>query len=315
MDRPERQTRSYLMQLFQRHGYHPRTNLGQNFLIDINIIDFVVRSAELTKDDVVLEIGAGTGGMTTFMAYEAGHVISVEIDRNMFELASEATQKYNNVTLINADALKNKNNFNPVVLEEIQKQLAVSPKRRLKMVANLPYSVATPVISNLVATELPWERMVVTIQYEVGSRMQAKAGEEHYGALSVWLQSQCQVELLKKLGPTVFWPRPKVDSAVVQLVPDPEARARLGNREFFHGFVRRVFNYRRKFLRSVLVGMHSKQLEKPEVDAVLAELGFSETTRAEALDIATHIELAKAFQKAIERKFPGELPGLDDTAD
>lgn len=315
MDRPERQTRSYLMQLFERHGYHPRTNLGQNFLIDINIIEFVVRSAELTKDDVVLEIGAGTGGMTTFMAHEAGHVISVEIDRNMYQLASEATQNYKNVTLINADALKNKNNFNPVVLEEIQKQLAVNPRRRLKLVANLPYSVATPVISNLVATELPWVRMVVTIQHEVGVRMQAKPGDEHYGALSVWLQSQCQVELLKKLGPTVFWPRPKVDSAVVQLIPDPEARARIGNRKFFHDFVRRAFNYRRKFLRSVLVGMYSKQLEKPEVDAVLAEMGFSENTRAEALDVATHIELAKKFQKVIEGKFAGELPEPVDSED
>ena len=287
----ERQTRSHLMRLFQRHGLRPRTDLGQNFLIDLNIIEFVVREAELTRDDVVLEIGAGTGGMTTFMAREAGHVISVELDRNMHMLASEAIAPYSNVTLLQMDALKNKNNFAPVVLEMIARELAVDPQRRLKLVANLPYSVATPVISNLVATELPWVRMVVTIQYEVGLRMQAQPRHEHYGALSVWLQSQCDVELAKKLGPTVFWPRPKVDSAVMKILPNPEARARIHDRAFFHDYILRVFNYRRKFLRSVLCGMYSKQLSKPEVDAVLAEFGLLESARAEELDVAAHIEL------------------------
>ncbi|HWL10858.1 MAG TPA: 16S rRNA (adenine(1518)-N(6)/adenine(1519)-N(6))-dimethyltransferase RsmA [Planctomicrobium sp.] len=297
------------MQLFRRHGFHPRTNLGQNFLIDLNIIEFVVRSAEITRDDVVLEIGAGTGGMTTFMAQDAGHVISVELDRNMYQFASEAIAPYQNVTLINADALKNKNNFNPLVLEEIDRQLAVDPKRRLKLVANLPYSVATPVMSNLVASDIPWSRMVVTIQYEVGLRMQAQPGEEHFGALSVWLQSQCQVEILKKLGPTVFWPRPKVDSAVVQIIPDEERKQRLTDRAFFHDYIRRVFNYRRKLLRSVLCGMYSKQLEKPEVDVLLASVNLGESARAEELDITTHIELAKKIQSAL-----GENHSLNEQA-
>ncbi len=299
---PERQTRSHLMRLFERHGYHPRTSLGQNFLIDLNIIEFVVRTAELTRDDVVLEIGAGTGGMTTFMAHEAGHVISVELDRNMYQLAGEAIAPYQNVTLINADALKNKNHFNPLVLEEIDRQLKVSPQRRLKLVANLPYSIATPVMSNLVASELPWVRMAVTIQYEVGLRMMSQPDDEFYGALSVWLQSQCHVELAKKLPPTVFWPRPKVDSAVMLLTPDAEAQARISDRGFFHDFVRRVFNYRRKLLRSVLCGMYSNELEKRDVDAVLQGMGLIESARAEELDIVTHLELAKRIQAAIEQK-------------
>jgi len=302
MQPPERQTRSHLMRLFERHGYRPRTNLGQNFLIDLNIIEFVVRSAELTANDVVLEIGAGTGGMTTFMAQDAGHVISVEIDRNMYQFASEAVAPYSNVTLINADALKNKNQFNPLVLQEIDRQLAVDPNRRLKLVANLPYSVATPVMSNLVASELPWTRMVVTIQYEVGERMQSQPGQEHYGALSVWLQSQCQVEILKKLGPTVFWPRPKVDSAVVQIIPDAERRARLTDREFFHGYIRQVFNYRRKLLRSVLCGMYSRQLEKPEIDDILREQQLGESARAEELDVAAHLALSQRLQAALNSK-------------
>jgi len=296
----ERQTQTYLMKLFKKCGHHPRTHLGQNFLIDINIVEFVVRNAELTKDDVVLEIGAGTGGMTTFMAKEAGHVISVEVDRTMFQLASSETARFDNVTVIHQDALKNKNNFAPQVLELVQEQLDVDPNRRLKLVANLPYSVATPVISNLVATELPWTRMVVTIQYELGLRMQAMPARSHYGSLSVWLQSQCDVDLLRKVGPQVFWPRPKVDSAIMQLVPNAEKKARLPDRVLFQDYVRRVFQYRRKFLRRVLVGMYRKQLTKPEVDAVMEQMGFIESVRAEELDIETHIQLCQKLQDALE---------------
>jgi 16S rRNA (adenine1518-N6/adenine1519-N6)-dimethyltransferase len=310
LNQAERQTRSHLMRLFERHGFRPRTNLGQNFLIDLNIIEFVVREAELTSQDVVLEVGAGTGGMTTFLARVAGHVVSVELDRNMYQFAREATAAYPNVTLLNQDALKNKNRFAPEVLEAVTGQLRNDPASRLKLVANLPYSVATPVVSNLVATELPWDRIVVTIQYELGLRMQAQPGDEHYGALSVWLQSQCRVEMLKKLGPTVFWPRPKVDSAIMKLVPDPVGRSRIADRPFFHDFIRRVFNYRRKLLRSVVCGMYRKELAKNEVDEVLASLGLGESARAEELDVASHLELAKRLGQALERKrSAGEIAG------
>src|SRR5262249_47556894 len=142
--------------------------------------------------------------------------------------------------------------------------------RRLKLVANLPYGVATPVISNLVASDLPWTAMLVTIQWELAERIRAKPASEHYGSLSVWLQSHCHVKVLKKLGPTVFWPRPQVDSAIVQLLPDHERRERIGDRSFFHDFVRRLFQQRRKFLRSVLAAMYRKQLNKAEIDERLA---------------------------------------------
>ncbi|QDT34210.1 Ribosomal RNA adenine dimethylase [Thalassoglobus polymorphus] len=287
------------MRKFKEHGFHPRTHLGQNFLIDINIVEYVVRSAELTRDDVVLEIGAGTGGMTTFMAREAGHVISVEVDRDMHSLATHAIAPYDNVTLLLTDALKNKNHFSPLVLDEIEKQLAVSPNRRLKLIANLPYSIATPVVSNLVATELPWIRMVVTIQYELGLRMQARERQSHYGALSVWLQSQCDVEMIKQLGPTVFWPRPKVDSAIMLITPNAEKREKIKDRAFFHSFARRLFGYRRKFIRSVLVGMFRKELTKPQVDEVLAEMEIEHNVRAEQLKTPTIVEMATRFQDKI----------------
>ncbi|WP_417394061.1 16S rRNA (adenine(1518)-N(6)/adenine(1519)-N(6))-dimethyltransferase RsmA [Gimesia chilikensis] len=302
MKEDERQTRSYLMRLFERHGFNPRSDLGQNFLIDLNIIEYVVEQGHIQPTDIVLEVGTGTGGMTTFMAQRARHVISVEYDRNMHTLASEATQKYDNITLLNCDALKNKNRLNPVVLEEIDQQLKANPGSHLKLVANLPYNVATPIISNLVASDLPWNRMVVTIQYELGLKMSCKPATSNYGALSVWLQSQCFVKLLKKVGPTVFWPRPKVDSAIVQLTPNPPLKQKIEDRVFFQDFLRRVFQHRRKLMRSTLVGMYSKQLSKTEVDALLEAHGYErEKTRAEELTVPEMIELANAFQEQITR--------------
>lgn len=292
------------MQLFERHGFHPRSDLGQNFLIDLNIIEFVVRQAELTRDDVVLEIGAGTGGMTTFMARQAGHVVSVEYDKNMHMLAYEAVAAYENVTLLQQDALKNKNRFAPEVLAAINRELSVDEHRELKLVANLPYNIATPVVSNLVATDLPWTRQVVTIQFELGLRMQARPRSSHYGSLSVWLQSQCDVEMLKKLGPTVFWPRPKVDSAIMRIVPNPRLKSKVDDRTFFHDYIRRVFNYRRKLLRGVLCGMYRKELEKPEIDELMAGTGLNESARAEELDVTAHVELSNRLHAAVRQRRP-----------
>lgn len=287
------------MQRFEAGGFHPRTDLGQNFLIDLNILGYIVDQAELGRDDVVLEVGAGTGGMTAFLAQQAGAVISVEIDHRIFSLTQEAVAGFDNVTLFNCDALANKNNFNPEILAAIQKELAVDPHRRLKLVANLPYSVATPIVSNLVASELPWTRMVITIQYELGDRMRAKPGTGDYSALSVWLQSQCAVKIMKKLGPTVFWPRPGVDSAVVRLTVEPERRAEIVDRDFFHEFIRRLFTQRRKHLRSVLVGMYRKELDRALIDSALEPFQFKEGVRAEELDVATLVKVANALRQIV----------------
>ena len=165
----------------------------------------------------MLEVGTGTGALTSAISCDAGRVITVEYDRRVHEIAKELLQSRSNVTLLNCDVLKNKNRFNPDVLEAVTSALDASPSDRpksLKLVANLPYNVATPVMSNLVATDLPWTRMVVTIQYELAERMAAAPGSSQYSALSVWLQAQTKVTLLKKLGPNVFWPRPQVDSAI-----------------------------------------------------------------------------------------------------
>ena len=298
MSEAKRQTRTYLMELFERLGLHPRSDLGQNFLIDLNILEFIVETAELDDRDVVLEIGSGTGGMTAFMAKEAAAVVSVEVDKNMYGLAREITEGFENVTLLNVDALKSKTKFQPVVLEAVRAELAKDPERRLKLVANLPYSIATPVVSNLVASDLPWERMVVMIQMELGQRMAAGPGKSTYGALSVWLQSQCHVKLVKRLGPQAFWPRPLVNSAVVRLSPAPGKAGPIADRPFFQDFLRRLFAQRRKMMRSVIVGMYGRQLDKPQVDSILGELGFGPKTRAEELEPYQLVKLGNRLYEA-----------------
>ena len=298
----QRQTRKWLMELFTQHGINPRGDLGQNFLIDVNLIEFAVRHASLGPNDVALEVGSGTGGMTAFLAEEAGKVISVDIDRNMAKLAAEAVEGYDNVTLITQDILKNKNTLAPEICDLIREQVASLPNGQLKLVANLPYSVATPVISNLIASDLPWERMVCTIQWELGEKMASEHGTSGYSALSVWIQSQASIRILRRLGPNVFWPRPKVDSAIISIWRNKEAAARIHDRRFFQDFLRRTFSQRRKLIRPVLIGMYRRQLDKDDVDGLLAELGHKTEDRGEQMDIETLIRLSNRVHAAIVAK-------------
>jgi 16S rRNA (adenine1518-N6/adenine1519-N6)-dimethyltransferase len=314
-----RQTRSHLLELFEQHGFHPRTDLGQNFLIDLNLVEYIARQAELKSRDVVLEIGCGTGGLTTFLAQKAGHVVSVDVDDKMIALARSETRGFHNVTLLQTDALRNKNRFSPELVSVLEEKLVDRGQRSevrvqqdsglppsafrlppsLKLVSNLPYNIATPVVSNLVASELPWERMVVTIQWELALRMVAEPSTSEYGALSVWLQSQCFVKILKKVPPTVFWPRPKVDSAIVLIRPNPEGKEQIANRPFFQDFLRRLFHQRRKLARSVLCGMYRKQLPKTVIDAILSELELDPGLRAEQMPVPDLVRLANRIHAAL----------------
>lgn len=292
------QTLSYLRHLFQERGLEAKSKLGQNFLIDLNLLDMIARLGSLGPEDLVLEVGTGTGSLTSRLMNLAGAVLSVEIDAGFHLLASETLEPRDNVVLMHADILAGKNSLNPEVVQSIQDLMARTGTKRIKLVANLPYAVATPVISNLLLTSLPIDRMVVMVQWEHGARICAPPTTTHYGALSVLVQSLAFVDLIRRVTPKVFWPRPKVDSAIVKIVPNVHRRAKVGDVQRFRNFLRDLYTHRRKNLRGALSSMPGRSWTKEEVDARLAALGIVGTVRAEDLDKEQHLRLCNAFDGA-----------------
>ena len=290
------QTRTYLMQRFETLGVHPRGKLGQNFLIDLNLLHLLHQSAELDKNDVVLEVGTGTGSLTGAMAQEAAVVVTVEVDSVMHEMAKQEHWDKDNIRFLFADILENKNRLNRHVLDVVREELGKSPERRFKLCANLPYQIATPLMSNLLLTDVPPYSMTVTIQKEVGDRIVAKPGKKDYGALAVWMQAQCDCRIIRIMPPSVFWPRPKVDSAIVQLKYNQKKRDRIPNLSFFHDFVRALFFHRRKYIRSVLCSAFKGRLDKETVDKVLEESHLTGEIRAETLSVRDILALSEKFR-------------------
>lgn len=290
-----RQTLSYLRRLLEERGLDPKSKLGQNFLIDLNLVDFIIRHADLHSDDLALEVGSGTGSLTTRLVEQAGAVVSIEIDQGFAELARETVEPQEKVILLHGDVLKNKNELNPDLLRAIAQLQERTGTRRIKLIANLPYAVATPVVSNLLLTDLPIERMVVMVQWEIAEKLTAEVGSSEYGGLTVLVQSLAEVHLLRRLSPKVFWPRPKVDSAIVLIQPDPIRRAKVGDVVRFRAFLRDLYVHRRKNLRGALKGMPGGAWSKQEIDEKLAKLDLPGTARADDLDLEQHLRLCQAF--------------------
>jgi 16S rRNA (adenine1518-N6/adenine1519-N6)-dimethyltransferase len=299
-----RQTATFLKQRLREAGLHPDPRHGQNFLIDLNLLELLARTADVGSNDVVLEVGTGTGALTALLAAEAAQVVTIEIDRHLFQLAAEVLADFTNVTMLHQDALRNKNNFHANVLDTVRERIAAAPGRRLKLVANLPYNIATPVISNLLLTDLDPVSLTVTIQKELADRITARPGSKDYGALSVWIQSLCDAEVVRVMPPTVFWPKPKVHSAIVHIVPNAEKRERIAKVPFFHGFARAIFFHRRKFLRSELLSAFKGRLDKPQADEILVSLGLGRDTRAEQLPVETMLALAEKIREKVGDERP-----------
>jgi 16S rRNA (adenine1518-N6/adenine1519-N6)-dimethyltransferase len=296
MDPAARQTLSYLRNLFEERGLNPKNKLGQNFLVDLNLLDLLLRTAELTRDDLVLEVGSGTGSLTVRLLEQAGAVVSVEVDPAFAIMTDEAVREgRDRVALIHADALKNKNELNPQVIRAITDLKQRTGAGRFKVVANLPYSVAVPVITNVLLSDLNAERLTVTVQWEIAERLTAIVGTKPYAALTVLMQSIADVTVVRRLPPAVFWPRPQVDSAIVLIRPNAAKRAHVGDVMRFRHFLRDLYVHRRKNLRGALASLPGKRFGKDTVDAKLAELGIAGTTRAEALDLEQHLRLCAAF--------------------
>lgn len=305
MPKQNRQTVSYLSRRFEEVGLNPNKRHGQNFLIDLNLINLLARTANIGEQDVVLEVGTGMGSLTGMLAENAAAVVTVEIDQFLFQMAREELEPFDNIEMLKQDALKSKNKIHPLVLETVQKHLDVDANRVFKVAANLPYNIATPLISNLLKNEPVPATITVTIQRELADRLVAKPNTKDYGALSIWVQSLCDVEVVRVMSPKVFWPRPKVESAIIHIVHRPERRAELPDLEFFLTFVRSMFFHRRKFMRSVAVAAFKGQLEKPEVDEVLGSMGFGADARTEQLDVSTMQQLCEAFRQKLKSKAAG----------
>lgn len=290
-----RQTLSYLRNLFAERGIKPKNKLGQNFLIDLNLLDLILRSAELTAEDLALEVGSGTGSLTVRLLEQAGAVVSIELDPAFAALTDEEVKQRDRVALLRSDVLKNKNELNPDVLRAVADLGQRCGTRRIKLVSNLPYAVAVPVITNLLLCDLVVERMVVTVQWEIAERLLASPGTKDYGALAVLVQSLADVELVRRLSPKVFWPRPQVDSAIVCIRPSAAKRQHIGNPLRFRAFLRDLYVHRRKNLRGALASLPHGDRKKSEVDACLAELGIDGSLRAETLDREQHFRLCEQF--------------------
>jgi 16S rRNA (adenine1518-N6/adenine1519-N6)-dimethyltransferase len=290
-----RQTLSYLTRLFEAHGLQTKSKLGQNFLIDLNLVDLIVRTAELDRSDAVLEVGTGTGSLTARLAEEAGVVVTVEIDTGLAPVARQVVGERPNVRYVFGDCLESKNELNPDMLAAWDEAATAAKCPRRKLVANLPYVIATPLISNLLLTRTDIERMVVMVQWEIAERMRADPSTKDYNALSVLVQSVADVEVVRKVGPTNFHPRPKVDSAIVLIRPNAEKRAKVGDVAKFRVFLRDLYTQRRKNLRQAISAGPGGKRDKADVDAKLAELGIDGTLRAESLDVEQHLRLAAAF--------------------
>lgn len=289
------------MRRFEEAGIRINTRYGQNFLVDLNLVNLLADSANLGPDDVVLEVGTGTGSLTAMLATKAAAVVTVEIDRYLHQLAAEELIDFPNVTMLQQDALKNKNRLHPRVFEAVAQALSQREGLQLKLVSNLPYNVATPVLSNLLNPDaIVPVSMTATIQKELAERIIAPPRTKDYSGLSVWMQSQCDVQIVRIMPPSVFWPQPKVESAIVHIVPLPEKRAAIPDLAFFHSFVRSMFFHRRKLLRSELVSAFKLELDKPDVDAILAEQGLLPTARAEELDIPAMLALCENVRRRVQ---------------
>jgi 16S rRNA (adenine1518-N6/adenine1519-N6)-dimethyltransferase len=297
------QTRTYLMKKFEAMGIRPQSRLGQNFLIDLNLLRLLHESGKIEPHDVVLEVGTGTGSLTAPMSEKAAVVITVDVDPVMQELAKQELFGRKNIRFLKMDILKNKNRLREEVLEMVREELKQpgpnGEKRRFKLVANLPYSIATPLISNLLLTEIPPALICVTIQKELADRITAKPRSKDWGALSLWTQAQCQTEIIRIMPPTVFWPRPKVDSAIIRLTLDEKRRKKIPDLKFYNEFCRAIFFHRRKFLRAELCSVFKYTIPKTRIDEIMDEMEFDTASRAETLPLKTMQRLCELCRQEL----------------
>ncbi len=242
-------TKSQIEQLLASAGVEPNKRLGQNFLIDLNLMRLLVDSANIDNNDIVLEVGCGTGSLTQALAELAGKVIAVEIDKTLAKIAAGELAGAGNVEVINTDILETKSAISGIIRDAIESARKKLPGKFL-LVSNLPYSIASPLMMNLITGAIIADAMYVTVQKEVADRMAAEPGDRHYGTLSIHLAATGSVKTEKVLKPTVFWPQPQVNSAMVSFVRVAEKAGRIRNVELLGDVVNLFMQHRRKMIKA-----------------------------------------------------------------
>ncbi len=282
------QTQNEIRQTLKEAGMQPQHRHGQNFLIDRNLMQKLVDAAEIAPDDVVLEIGTGTGSLTNMLAERAAHVVTVEIDTKIAEVARRHLAHHDNVTLLVADALKGKNHLNPQAIDTLLEKHRSQATGRCLLCANLPYNAASPIVADLLLDVPQVKRLCFTVQKEVADRMAAVPQTSEYGPLSVVLQALAKVKRVARVPRQAFWPAPDIESAIVKIEPDTERKAGTGNPRQLAAVVHRLFLHRRKTLWQNLKLAYHEQ-----ADALKDAIVIDWRQRPEELAVCDWISLAR----------------------
>ena len=271
------------IEIIQKYEFMFQKKFGQNFLIDTHVLEKIISAAGITKDDCVLEIGPGIGTMTQYLAENAGHVVAVEIDRNLIPILKETLADYDNVTVINEDILR-------VDIKALAEEY--NGGKPIKVVANLPYYITTPIIMGLFESGVPIDNITVMVQREVADRMKEGPGSKDYGALSLAVQYYAEPEIVANVPPNCFIPRPNVGSAVIRLTRHKEMPVEVKDPALMFKIIRASFNQRRKTLQNGLGNAPELPYTKEQIAAAIAEMGLTPAIRGEALSLAQFAQLS-----------------------
>lgn len=278
------------MEIIQKYEFTFQKKFGQNFLIDTHVLEKIIRAAGVTKDDMVLEIGPGIGTMTQYLAEHARQVVAVEIDTNLIPILGETLKEYDNVTVINEDILK-------VDIRALAEKY--NEGRPVKVVANLPYYITTPIIMGLFESDVPIDNITVMVQKEVADRMQVGPGTKDYGALSMAVQYYAEPYIVANVPPNCFIPRPNVGSAVIRLTRHQNPPVQAENPKLMFALIRASFNQRRKTLQNGLNNSPELSFSKETIAGAIESLGVPPTVRGEALTLEQFASLSNYLNEKI----------------
>jgi 16S rRNA (adenine1518-N6/adenine1519-N6)-dimethyltransferase len=276
-------------EVLNKYGMSAKKKFGQNFLIDSNVLDGIVEAAGVTKDDCVLEIGPGIGSLTQYLAEAAGKVVAVEIDKTLIPVLADTLSEYNNVTVINEDVLK-------VDIDAIIQKY--NNGRPIKVVANLPYYITTPIVMKLFESGAPMESMTVMVQKEVADRMVMGPGNKDYGSLSLAVGYYAEAKNVMDVAPSSFIPQPGVGSAVVHLKRYQKPAVEVADEKYMFEIIRTAFNQRRKTLSNALSNNPALKVSRQQVQDALIKMGLGEMSRGEVLSLSQFAQLSDILSES-----------------